>query len=69
MCNCTNKESCYKKRKDFYQIDKKIIKSLVKSCEKMTMKFKKKITTSMNKLKQNGGNDEDCNLYLYLQKR
>ena len=33
------------------------------------MKFKKRITTSMNKLQQNGGNDEDCNLYLYLQKR
>ena len=63
------KEARYKKRKDFYQIDKKIIKSLVKSCEKMTMKFKKRITTFMNKLKQNGGNDEDCNLYLYLHKK
>ena len=54
----------YKKRKDFYQIDKNILKSLIKDCVELTLKYKKKINTKKSKKHEGGDNTENKNLYL-----
>lgn len=54
----------YKKRKDFYQVNINIIKELIKSCDKMSLKYKKKIETSK---KQEGGGEILNNIYLYIK--
>jgi hypothetical protein len=67
----------YKKRKDFYQIDLKLLTRLIKDCNKLTLKYKgsvinnvkknsKKSSKTNSKNTQNGG--EQVNFYLYLQK-
>ena len=58
----------YKKRKDFYQIDKNILKSLIKDCVSFTLKYKKKLDNK-KKTTQEGGDDiKSDNLYLYIDK-
>ena len=57
------KEKRYKKRKDFYEIDINIIKSMINDCSEMTQKYKR----SLNK-KQSGGSDKEYNLFLYIKK-
>ena len=59
------KELRYKKRKDFYQIDIYTLKKIIKDCDDITLKFKKKIDDN-KKNSQYGGNPE--NLYLYIHK-
>ena len=64
----------YKKRKDFYEIDKNILKNLIKDCVGFTLKYKKKLSKKKSKKskksnKIEGGNDNDnYNLYLYIDK-
>lgn len=55
------KEYRYKKRKDFFQIDVNLLKTLIKKCNNLTLSFKKKIDTETQK----GGAN---NLYLYIHK-
>lgn len=55
------KEFRYKKRKDFFQIDINILKTLIKKCNNLTLSFKKKLKID----KQNGGAEH---LYLYIKK-
>ena len=61
----------YKKRKDFYEIDKNILKSLIKDCVGFTLKYKKKLSKKQNKksekLEEEKNNKND-NLYLYIDK-
>lgn len=52
------KKHRYKKRKDFYQIDVNVLKSLINDCNALTLSYKKKL-----KMQEGGG---DNNLYLYL---
>lgn len=58
----------YKKRKDFYQIDKKILKSLIKDCNEFTLKYKKKLNAKKSKDQEGGDNTENENIYLYIKK-
>jgi len=58
----------YKKRKDFYQIDKNILKSLIKDCTELTLKYKKKINTKKSKEQEGGNNTDNENIYLYIKK-
>ncbi len=58
----------YKKRKDFYQIDKNILKSLIKDCNEFKLKYKKKLNTKKSKDQKGGGNTENKNIYLYIKK-
>ena len=55
------KKHRYKKRKDFYEVNVDIIKEIIGTCDKMTLKYKKKIEKSK---KQDGGTIN--NLYLYI---
>ncbi len=50
----------YKKRKDFYQIDVNILKSLIRDCSALTLSYKKKL-----KMQEGGG---DNNLFIYIAK-
>lgn len=59
------KEFRYKKRKDFYQIDLDIIKKLIKSCDEMTLSYKKLINQKKSTNKKGGMTE---NYYLYIQK-
>ncbi len=61
------KEARYKKRKDFYQINLKLLKQIIKDCDDLTLKYKKNINKNIKINNQNGG-DTDNNLYLYIQK-
>jgi hypothetical protein len=71
------KEQRYKKRKDFYEIDKSILKKIIKDCEKLTLKYKNIIANkNMNKktianqkrsLKDSKLINND-NLYIYIKK-
>ena len=54
----------YKKRKDFYEVNVDIIKEIINSCDKMTLKYKKRIEKSKQ---QNGGSIN--NLYLYISNK
>jgi len=55
----------YKKRKDFYQIDINVLKTIIKDCTSLTQKYKKSLT-KINK--QHGGNDDTVyNLFLYIK--
>lgn len=56
------KEKRYKKRKDFYEIDINIIKSIINDCSDLTQKYKKSLT---KKTTQKGG--AEYNLYLYIK--
>ena len=58
----------YKKRKDFYEIDKNILKNLIKDCVGFTLKYKKKLNTKKNKEQEGGNNTEPQNIYLYIDK-
>lgn len=63
------KQFRYKKRKDFYQINIDIIKQLINSCDKLTLKFKHKINKSNksnNANNKTGGNSN--NIFLYIHK-
>jgi phage anti-repressor protein len=63
------KELRYKKRKDFYQIDLKLLKTLIKDCSELTLKYKRRINN--NNIKKNNvqdGGDKIDNLYLYIKK-
>ena len=60
------KQSRYKKRKDFFQIDINIIKQLINSCDQLTLKFKHKINKSNNTNNKLGGNSD--NIYIYIHK-
>ena len=64
-------ETIDKKRKDFYQINIDIIKEVIKSCNQLTLKFKKKINKSTKKI--SGGatttNNNNDNIFLYIQKK
>jgi phage anti-repressor protein/uncharacterized Fe-S cluster protein YjdI len=51
----------YRKRKDFYEVNIDIIKEIINTCDKMALKYKKKIEKSK---KQDGGSTN--NLYLYI---
>ena len=55
------KKHRYKKRKDFYEVNVDIIKEIINTCDKMALKYKKKIEKSK---KQDGGSTN--NLYLYI---
>ena len=57
------KKHRYKKRKDFYEVNVDIIKEIINTCDRMTLKYKKKIEKSK---KQDGGSTN--NLYLYINK-
>ena len=59
----------YKKRKDFYTIDKNILKSLIKDCSEFTLKYKKKLDNKKNKEQEGGDDIETENLYLYITKK
>ena len=59
----------YKKRKDFYEIDKTILKDLIKDCMDFTLKYKKKINTKKNKEQKGGNHIEKQNTYLYIYKK
>lgn len=61
------KELRYKKRKDFYEIDLKLLKKLINDCSDLTLKYKKRINNNIEKNNQSGGDTID-NLYLYIQK-
>ena len=67
----------YKKRKDFYQIDLKILIKIIKDCKNLTLKHKasisnnlkknsKKTSKSNSKKSLNGGNQ--TNYYMFIQK-
>jgi phage anti-repressor protein len=58
----------YKKRKDFYQIDKIILKDLIKECAGFTSRYKKKLNTKKNKEQKGGKDIETQNIYLYIDK-
>jgi hypothetical protein len=58
----------YKKRKDFYEIDKNILKSLIKDCSELTLKYKRKIDNKKNKEQEGGDNTKNENIYLYIEK-
>lgn len=60
------KDLRYKKRKDFYQIDLNVLKSIIKDCNNLTLSYKKKISASKNKDNQKGGDND--NFYLYIKK-
>lgn len=74
--NITGVESCvigqikklrYKKRKDFYQIDLKLLTNIINDCNHMTLKYKKKISNNVKKNSthiMNGG--DQLNYYLYI---
>jgi hypothetical protein len=66
------KELRYKKRKDFYEMDLKLLKKIIKECVDLTLKYKKSISNNINKnSNQDGGKtniDNLDNLYLYIQK-
>jgi phage anti-repressor protein len=63
------KELRYKKRKDFYEIDLKLLKNITKDCAELTLKYKKGIYKNVTKNnKQNGGSEIEENLYLYMHK-
>ena len=61
------KEYRYKKRKDFYEIDINLLKNIINSCNQLTLKFKKNIDKTSNKIK--GGsltNNNVQNIFLYI---
>ena len=61
------KELRYKKRKDFYQIDLKMLKAIVKDCKDLTLRYKRRIQKSVTQnSKQSGGQPVD-NIYLYIK--
>ena len=63
------KELRYKKRKDFYEIDLKLLKKLTKDCVDLTLKYKNGIYNNVKKNnKQDGGSEIINNLYLYIHK-
>ena len=62
------KELRYKKRKDFYEMNLKLLKNIIKDCADLTLKYKKKINNNIKKNNQNGGTNMDDNLYLYIHK-
>lgn len=63
------KELRYRKRKDFYEIDLKILKNITKDCVELTLKYKKGIYNNVkNNNTQDGGSEIIENLYLYIHK-
>ena len=62
------KELRYKKRKDFYQIDLKLLKTIIKDCSELTLKYKRRINNNIKKNNEQDGGDKVENLYLYIQK-
>jgi hypothetical protein len=63
------KELRYRKRKDFYEIDLKLLKNFTKDCVELTLKYKKGICNNIKKNnKQDGGSEIIENLYLYIHK-
>jgi phage anti-repressor protein len=62
------KELRYKKRKDFYQIDLKLLKTLIKDCSELTLKYKRRINNNIKKNNEQDGGDKTNNLYLYIKK-
>ena len=54
------KDLRYKKRKDFYEIDIKLLKKITKDCIELTLKYKNPVN---KKQKENAEN-----LYLYIRK-
>ena len=71
------KELRYKKRKDFYEMDLKLLKNIIKDCDELTLKYKKNIKNTNQNIKntnqdikinnQDGGKESD-KLYLYIKK-
>ena len=61
------KQFRYKKRKDFYQVDIDVIKQIIKSCNSLTLKYKKALNKS-TKNNNLGGSKTKNNLFLYIQK-
>ena len=57
----------YKKRKDFYEMDLKLLKSIIKDCDELTLKYKKRINKDIKNTNQVGGEEND-KLYLYIKK-
>jgi phage anti-repressor protein len=55
------KQHRYKRRKDFFQIDINILKSIINECTNMTKKFGKSLNN-----RQNGGGASTLNLFLYI---
>ena len=51
----------YKKRKDFYEIDISVLKTIINDCSELTQKYKKSLTKNN---KQEGGTTK---LYLYIK--
>ena len=63
------KELRYKKRKDFYEMNLKLLKNIIKDCADLTLKYKKSIHNNVKKNNQDGGTDTNINnLYLYIHK-
>ena len=62
------KELRYKKRKDFYQIDLKLLKTIIKDCSELTLKYKRRINNNIKKNNEQDGGDKTDNLYLYIKK-
>ena len=62
------KELRYKKRKDFYEMDLKLLKSIIKDCDELTLKYKKRINKNIINTNQIGGEEND-KLYLYIKKK
>lgn len=60
------KELRYKKRKDFYEMDLKLLKKITTDCIDLTLKYKKGIFNNIKKNDQEGGVINK--LYLYIHK-
>ena len=61
------KELRYKKKKDFYEMDIKLLKKITKDCIELTLKYKRRINKNKkNNDEQDGGNID--HYYLYIQK-
>ena len=57
----------YKKRKDFYEIDLKLLKKIIIDCNNLTLKYKKRINKNIKKNNENQDGGINYNLYLYIQ--
>jgi phage anti-repressor protein len=62
------KELRYKKRKDFYEMDLKLLKKIIQDCNDLTLKYKKGVYNNIKKNNEQEGGAQINNLFLYIQK-
>ena len=62
------KELRYKKRKDFYEMDLKLLKQITTDCIDLTLKYKKSVYNNIKKYNNQDGGDNIDNMYLYIHK-